>query len=70
MRSRLSRSEKDDNDFEDRLSAVEAKLDKIINLLEPKKPSVKKASKKRTTTMRTKKTAAKKAFTKKTTSKK
>ena len=60
MRSRLSRSEKDDNDFEDRLSAVEAKLDKIITLLEPKKKPVKKASVKRVTTTRTKKTASKK----------
>lgn len=83
MRSRLSRGDADDNDFEERLSAVEAKLDKIIALLEPKKPvkkpvkkPAKKASTKRATTTRTtkkaapKKKPAKKTATKKTTSKK
>ena len=68
MRSRLSRGDTG-NDFEERLSAVEAKLDKIIQLLEPKKTAkkpAKKASAKRTTTVRTKKTTAKKAATKKT----
>ena len=65
MRARLSRSDTGDTDFEDRLSTVEAKLDKIIQLLEPKKPA-KKASTKRTTTVRTKKSAAKKTAPKKT----
>lgn len=68
MRSRLSRGDTG-NDFEERLSAVEAKLDKIIQLLEPKKKSVKKpvkkASTKRTTTVRTKKMTAKKTPVKK-----
>ena len=69
MRARLSRSDAGDTDFEDRLSTVEAKLDKIIQLLEPKTPvkkPVKKSSTKRTTTVRTKKSAAKKTAPKKT----
>jgi len=73
MRSRLSRGDADDS-FEDRLSVVEAKLDKIIALLEPtkskaKKPA-KKASTKRTATIRTQKKPAKKAGTKTTATKK
>jgi len=66
MRSRLSRGAGDDavsSGYEDRLDAVEAKLDKILALLEPKKPVRKKtpAKKKAATTKRTpKKTAAKK----------
>jgi len=69
MRSRLSRGSDDpavSSGYEDRLAAVEAKLDKILALLEPKKPArktpaKKKASKKTATTKRTpKKTATKK----------
>lgn len=73
MRSRLSRGDTGESDFEDRLSAVEAKLDKILALLEPQKTSAKTAKKpsaKRATTVRTKKTAAKKATLKKLTAKK
>ena len=73
MRSRLARSGKapDVSDsYEDRLAAVEAKLDKILALLEPKKPAKKTAakkapSKKRTTTQRTSKKTAKKTTPKK-----
>ena len=65
MRSRLSRSDSGGGDYEDRLSAVEAKLDKIIALLEPKKKPAKKAPVKRATTTRTKKTAVEKASAKK-----
>jgi len=69
MRSRLSRGGDDpavSSEYEDRLAAVEAKLDKILALLEPKKPArkapaKKKAATKRATTKRTpKKTAPKK----------
>ena len=68
MRSRLSRGGKDiasTESYEDRLAAVEAKLDRILDLLEPKKPARKKPVK-RATTLRTKKPAAKKATVKKT----
>jgi len=64
MRARLSRggdSAVVSDDFEDRLSAIEAKLDKILTIIEPKKPARKAPAKKRATTKRTpKKTAAKK----------
>jgi len=77
MRSRLSGGDVDDS-FEDRLSAVEAKLDKIITMLEPAKPKAKKSAKKpakkastkRVKTVRTKKPAAKKTMTKKAAPKK
>jgi len=78
MRSRLSGGDTD-HDFEDRLSVLEAKLDRILELLEPakakaKKP-VKRASTKRARTVRKKpaakkKPAPKKAAAKKTTAKK
>ena len=78
MRSRLSGGGDVDADFEDRLSVVEAKLDRILALLEPTKPkakrpakkTVKKASPKRAKTVRTKKPTAKKTSVKKTTAKK
>jgi len=74
MRSRLSGGTDAGADFEDRLSAVEAKLDKIIALLEPAKPKAKrpakKTSAKRASTVRTKKTATKKTSPKKTATKK
>jgi len=81
MRSRLSRGDEMDANFEDRLSAVEAKLDRILALLEPapkrskaKKPApkktVKKSSTKRAKTVRTKRTPTKKSTTKTTTAKK
>ena len=83
MRSRLSGGGDGDTDLEARLSVVEAKLDRILALLEPakaksktpaKKP-VKRASTKRATTVRKKpavkkKPAAKKEATKKTAAKK
>lgn len=72
MRSRLSRGGKDgaeDAVYEDRLAAVEAKLDRILDLLEPKKQARKKPVKRATTT-RTKKPAAKKPTAKKTAAKK
>ncbi len=48
MRSRLWRGgEPDTEEFEDRLSTVEAKLDKILSLLETKKPVRKKAIRKK-----------------------
>lgn len=60
MRSRLSGGGQD-ADYEDRLAAVEAKLDKILTLLEPKKTARKAPAKKKATTKRTpKKPAAKK----------
>ena len=62
MRSRLSRGGKTaelDADYEDRLTAIEAKLDKVLALLEPKKP-VRKTTAKKATTTRTKKTPVKK----------
>ena len=73
MRSRLARSDEAPDvsgSYDDRLAAVEAKLDKILALLEPKKPArkttAKKApSKKRATTQRTPKKTAKKAAPKK-----
>ena len=73
MRSRLARSGDDptvSSDYEDRLAAVETKLDKILALLEPKKPARKRVakkapSKKRATTQRTPKQTAKKAAPKK-----
>ena len=67
MRSRLSRGGKDiasTESYEDRLAAVEAKLDRVLDLLEPKKPARKKPVK-RATTLRTKKPTAKKATAKK-----
>jgi len=85
MRSRLSRGDDMEVDFEDRLSVVEAKLDRVLTLLEPapkkaktKKPIAKKAaakrpvkrpSTKRAKTVRTKKTPAKKTTAKKSTTK-
>ncbi len=63
MRSRLSRGEEmaqDIDALEARMNAMDAKLDKILSLLEPKKPvrkapkkSVKKPAKKTTKTQRT-----------------
>ena len=78
MRSRLSGGGDVDADFEDRLSVVEAKIDRILMLLEsanpkakrPAKKTVKKASPKRAKTVRTKKPTAKKTSVKKTTAKK
>ena len=76
MRNRLSRGGKDSAetaDYEDRLARVEAKLDKVLALLEPKKPAPKKAAPKkpvkRATTTRTQKTATKKPSAKKQTQK-
>lgn len=76
MRNRLSRGGKDSAetaDYEDRLARVEAKLDKVLALLEPKKPAPKKAAPKkpvkRATTTRTQKTATKKPSAKKQTKK-
>lgn len=72
MRERLSRGGKEAvaaSDYEDRLAAVEAKLDKILALLEPKKP-VREKPAKRTATTRTQKTTTKKTPAKKTTTKK
>lgn len=61
MRARLSRGNNDDtSDIEERLAAVEAKLDKVLALLEPKK-AAKKPSTKRAKTTRTKKTSASKS---------
>ena len=67
MRSRLSRGGKTSEEvhhMEDRLAAIEAKVDKILELLEPKKSAPKKPARKKpvkkATTTRTKKTAAKK----------
>lgn len=71
MRARLSRGGKDGveaPDYEDRLTLVEAKLDKVLALLESKKP-VRKKPIKRAATARTQKTKAKKAPAKKTTKK-
>ena len=63
MRARLSRGGSDVNDdIEARLAAVEAKLDKVLDLLEPKK-TAKKPSAKRAKTVRTKKVAPKKKST-------
>jgi len=67
MRERLSRGGKEavpSADYEDRLAAVEAKLDRVLELLEPKRPARKKAVK-RATTARTKKPTAKKPAAKK-----
>ena len=72
MRERLSRGGKEpapSNDYQDRLAAVEAKLDKILALLEPKKPAKKKTVKRATTT-RTQKTTPKKTTAKKSAAKK
>ena len=76
MRNRLSRGGRDNAetaDYEDRLARVEAKLDKVIALLEPKKPSPKRATPKkpakRATTTRTQKTTPKKPAPKKQTKK-
>jgi len=76
MRSRLSRGDKGGVEmasYDDRLTAVEAKLDRILELLEPKKPVSKKPVKRKTTTSTqrttTKKTTAKKAPPKKTATK-
>ena len=61
MRARLSRGNNDDtSDIEERLAAVEAKLDKVLALLEPKKVA-KKPSTKRAKTTRTKKTSTSKS---------
>lgn len=71
MRARLSRGGSDDRevaDYEDRLALVEAKLDKVLSLLDPKKPASKKPVKRATTT-RAQKTKAKKASVKRTASK-
>ena len=71
MRSRLSRGGKTAElgaDYEDRLDAIEAKLDKILALLEPKKPARKRPVKKAATS-RTKKTPVKKSAPKKPTAK-
>ena len=70
MRSRLFRGDMGETDFEDRLSAVEAKLDKILTLLEPQKKPPKKASKKRASTVRTQRSASKKTPGKKAAAKK
>ena len=78
MRSRLSGGGDVDAGFEDRLSVVEAKIDRILALLEPAKPkakrpakkTAKKASPKRAKTVRTKKPAAKKTPSRKTTGQK
>lgn len=60
MRARLSRGGSDGNDdIEARLAAVEAKLDKVLDLLAPPK-TARKPSAKRTKTVRTKKAAPKK----------
>ena len=70
MRSRLSTSHDNDVHLEERLAVVEAKLDRILGLLEPKK-TAKKPSPKRATTSRTKKTVpVKKPVKKKPTAKK
>ena len=72
MRDRLSRGGKDSapsGDYEVRLAAVEAKLDKILALLEPKNPAKKKTVKRATTT-RTQKTTHKKTTAKKSAAKK
>lgn len=77
MRERLSGGSKNRPEaveYDDRLAIVEAKLDKILALLEPKKPARKKPVKRATTT-RTQKTttktsSAKKASAKKPTAKK
>ena len=71
MRSRLSRSDKPSEEvyhLEDRLESIEAKLDKVLSLLEPEKPARKKPVK-RTSTTRRQKTKAKKAPIKKVASK-
>jgi len=60
MRSRLSRNDSGaDTDIEARLASVEAKLDKVLKLLEPKK-AVKKPSAKRAKTVRSSKPSPKK----------
>lgn len=64
MRSRLSSNADNDADLEDRLSVVEAKLDRILDLIEPKKVA-KKPSPKRARTSRTKKTVPVKKTAKK-----
>ena len=72
MRERLSRGGKggaEAADYEDRLSMIEAKLDKILTLLEPKKPIRKKPAKRATTT-RTQKTVKSSPAAKNTTAKK
>ena len=72
MRERLSRGGKDTNQVyhvEDRLEAIEAKLDRVLELLEPKKPTRKKPAKKKAT-IRTQRTTPKKVAPKKATAKK
>ena len=44
MRSRLKRGSHDDSDVEDRLDAIEAKLDEVLKLLTPKKAAPRKAA--------------------------
>ena len=72
MRERLSRGGKGSSeatDYEDRLGAVEAKLDRILDLLAPKKSAPKKPVKRATTT-RTQKTTKTASTAKKVTPKK
>ncbi len=67
MRERLSRGGNDTSlapSYEDRLSVLEAKLDRILDLLEPKKPARKTPAKKKAAT-RTQRTTPKKTATKK-----
>jgi len=54
MRSRLTRGDDSYSALETRLDTIEAKLDKLLTILEPKKP-VKKLSTKRAKTARTEK---------------
>lgn len=71
MRERLTRNHDDDSDILARLEAIEAKLDKLMAALEPKKPAAKKSTKKPTpkktaakTTRTSKKSASKKPTSK------
>ena len=62
MRAKLRRSDSDDTEeLEERMDVLEAKLDKILTLLEPKKPTRKPATKRKPAA---KKSAAKKLATK------
>lgn len=60
MRSRLKRGGGDDADVEDRLDAIEAKLDEVLKLLKPKKAAPKKKAAPRKKVAPRKKPAAKK----------